>query len=83
LKHEKIFEAACIGVKREDGSETIKLYVSLMPSETLTDAEVIEYCRLHLTAYKIPKIVEFIGEIPKSNVGKILRRQLREEDGHS
>lgn len=83
LKHEKIFEAACVGIKSEDGSETIKLYVSLMPGEILTDAEVIEYCRLHLTAYKIPKIVEFIGEIPKSNVGKILRRQLREEDGHS
>jgi long-chain acyl-CoA synthetase len=78
LKHENIFEAACVGIQNKDGSESIKLFVSLKPGEVMTNDEIIEYCRSQLTAYKVPKIIEFIEEIPKSNVGKVLRRELRE-----
>ncbi len=83
LKHEKIFEAACVGIQNKDGSESIKLFLSLKPGEVLTDDEIIEYCRSQLTAYKVPKMIEFIEEIPKSNVGKILRRELRERVNHA
>ena len=83
MTHEKIFEAGCVGITDEDGSEAIKLFVSIVPGETLIVEDVIEHCREQLTGYKIPKIVEFIKEIPKSNVGKILRRQLREGVNHA
>ena len=83
LKHEKIFEAACVGIQNKDGSESIKLFLSLKPGEVLTNDEIIEYCRSQLTAYKVPKMIEFIEEIPKSNVGKILRRELRERVNHA
>jgi len=83
MTHNKIFEAGCVGITNEEGSEAIKLFVSIMPGEMLTVEEVIEHCRNQLTGYKIPKIVEFIDEIPKSNVGKILRRQLRERASHA
>ena len=68
---------------RRKETEAIKLFVSIVPGETLIVEDVIEHCREQLTGYKIPKIVEFIKEIPKSNVGKILRRQLREGVNHA
>ena len=78
MMHEKIFEAGCIGIKNnDDGTESIKLFVSLLPGETLTIQEIQEHCKKNLTGYKVPKNIEFIEEIPKSNVGKILRRELR------
>ena len=58
--------------------ENIKLFISTVPGEFLSIEEVIEHCKKNLTGYKIPKFIEFIDEIPKSNVGKILRRKLRE-----
>ena len=78
MLNEKIFEAGCIGIQDKDGNENIKLFISTAPGEVLTSTEVIEHCKKYLTGYKIPKFVEFIDEIPKSNVGKILRRKLRE-----
>ena len=78
MLNEKIFEAGCIGIQDKDGNENIKLFISTVPGEELTSTEVIEHCKKYLTGYKIPKFVEFIDEIPKSNVGKILRRKLRE-----
>jgi long-chain acyl-CoA synthetase len=48
------------------------------PGETLTEEEIMAFCRERLTAYKVPKLVEFMAELPKSTVGKVLRRKLRE-----
>ena len=79
MKHEKVFEAGCIGVKGDDDQEVVKLFVSLNEGETLTKEEMTKYCRENLTAYKVPKLLEIVDEIPKSNVGKILRRELREK----
>ena len=78
MMNESIFEAGCIGIKDKEGSEKIKLFISKNPEVNLTTQEVIEHCKKYLTGYKIPEIIEFIDEIPKSNVGKILRRKLRE-----
>lgn len=80
MMHEKIFEAGCIGISNNDGTESIKIFVSLIPGETLTIQDIQEHCKKYLTGYKVPKNIEFISEIPKSNVGKILRRELREKE---
>ncbi len=78
MKHPQILEAAAIGIPDERSGELVKLYI--VPKDpNLTAAEVIEYCRHSLTAYKVPKIVEFRNELPKTNVGKILRKNLRAE----
>ena len=78
--HPKILEACTIGVKDEYRGETVKAYVVTKSGETLTKEEVIEFCRKNLAAYKVPKIVEFIDELPKTAVGKILRRKLKERE---
>ena len=78
MMNDKINEAGCIGIKDKDGNENIKLFVSKIPQSKLSTNEVLDHCKKYLTGYKIPKFVEFIDEIPKSNVGKILRRKLRE-----
>ena len=78
MKHEKVLEAGCIGVVGDEGQEVVKLFVSLNDGATLTKDELMQFCRQNLTAYKVPKLLEFVNEIPKSNVGKILRRELRE-----
>ncbi len=73
---DKVIEVGVIGVPSKSGNERIKACIVARDS-TLTSEEVIAYCRQHLTAYKIPKIVEFYSELPKTNVGKVLRRMLR------
>ena len=80
MMNDKIFEAGCIGIKNSDGNETIKLFISKVPEKNITIDEVIDHCKKYLTSYKIPKFVEFVDEIPKSNVGKLLRRELRKRD---
>ena len=80
FSHPKIIEACCIGVPDEYRGETVKAYIVVQPGETLTKEEIISYCKEKLTAYKIPKEIEFIDELPKSAIGKILRRELREID---
>ena len=78
--HENILEAAAIGVKDEHSGEVVHLYVVKTPADaTLTEKDVIAFCRESLAAYKVPKKVFFKTELPKSNVGKILRRKVREE----
>ena len=62
-----------------NGQELVKLFVSVVEGETITKEEILEHCRNNLTAYKVPKLLEIVDEIPKSNVGKILRRELREK----
>jgi len=76
--HPDIVECAAIGIESDQTGEAIKLFaVSSDPS--LTDQALIEFCRHELTGYKIPKIIEFRDELPKSPVGKILRRALRQQ----
>ncbi len=77
VKHPKVLEAAAIGIPNEKSGEIVKLFV-VKKDPSLTEKEVIEFCRTELTGYKIPKEVEFKEDLPKSNVGKILRRKLRE-----
>jgi long-chain acyl-CoA synthetase len=73
-----VLEAACIGVPDEKSSEAVKVFVVPEPGRELGAEEVRRWCRDHLTAYKVPKHVEFRDELPKTAVGKILRRELRE-----
>src|SRR5690606_2371871 len=77
--HPKVLEVAAVGVKDSNGNEKVKVFV-VKKEEDLTEAEVIEFSRQKLTAYKVPKLVEFRKELPKSNVGKILRKILRDEE---
>ena len=58
--------------------ETVKAFIVVKEGESLTEEEVVKYCKENLAAYKVPKLIEFVDELPKSVVGKILRRKLRE-----
>lgn len=78
--HPKVLEAAVAGVPDPYRGETVKAYIVLKEGEQATAEEIIEFCRQHLAPYKVPKIVEFRSELPKSQVGKILRRVLVEEE---
>jgi long-chain acyl-CoA synthetase len=73
-----VLECACIGVPDEKSGEAVKLFVVKMPNATLTAEALLAYCRKEMTAYKTPKTIQFIDALPKSNVGKILRRELRD-----
>ena len=74
--NDNILEAAAIGVPHESSGETVKIFV--VKKGEISKEEIVAHCREHLTAYKIPRIIEFRDELPKSNVGKILRRELRD-----
>lgn len=78
VAHPKVLEAAAIGIPDEKSGEAVKLFV-VKKDASLKEDELIEYCRQNLTGYKVPKSVEFRTELPKTNVGKILRRELRDE----
>jgi long-chain acyl-CoA synthetase len=73
-----VIECACVGVADDKTGEAVKLFVVRAANATLTTEDLIAHCRKEMTAYKTPKIVEFRDALPKSNVGKILRRELRE-----
>ncbi|HDL2952099.1 TPA: long-chain-fatty-acid--CoA ligase, partial [Mannheimia haemolytica] len=75
----KVNEVVAIGVPSEASGESIKIFVT-KKDESLTRDELRTYCRQFLTGYKIPRDIEFRDELPKSNVGKILRRVLRDEE---
>ncbi len=76
MSHEGVLEAAAIGVPHEACGEAVKLFV-VRKDPNLTESELKKHCRENLTNYKVPKLVEFRDELPKTNVGKILRRELR------
>ncbi|RUR33947.1 long-chain fatty acid--CoA ligase [Vreelandella andesensis] len=77
--HPDVLESAAVGVPDEDAGEAIKLFVVTKNSEL--DAETLrKWCKKELTGYKVPKYVEFRDELPKTNVGKVLRRQLRDQE---
>ena len=73
-----VLECACIGVPDEHSGEAVKLFVVRKDPE-LTKEQLIAFCKEQFTAYKKPKYIEFRNELPKSNVGKILRRELRDD----
>ena len=78
MQHPKVREAAAIGVPSDLSGEAVKICI-VKKDPTLTKDELIAHCRRHLTGYKVPKIVEFRDDLPKTNVGKILRRALRDK----
>lgn len=76
--HPKVLEAAAIGIPDEKSGEVVKIFV-VKKDDSLTEDELMKYCREQLTSYKVPKSIEFRKELPKTNVGKILRKDLRAE----
>ncbi|KHD08144.1 hypothetical protein PN36_20970 [Candidatus Thiomargarita nelsonii] len=77
--HPEIFEAACVGVPSEKTGETVKAFVVLTQNSNLTEKEIIAFSAQSLTGYKLPSMVKIVEDLPKNNVGKILRRELREK----
>lgn len=75
--NDKVLEVGAIGIPSESSGEVVKLFV-VKKDPSLTEEELIAYCKENLTGYKVPKAISFIDELPKSNVGKILRRELRD-----
>lgn len=76
--HPKVLEAAAIGIPDEKSGEVVKIFV-VKKDDSLTQDELMKFCREQLTSYKVPKSIEFRKELPKTNVGKILRKDLRAE----
>jgi long-chain acyl-CoA synthetase len=76
--HPGVLEVACVGVPDQHSGEAVKLYV-VRKDKGLTKDELMVYCKDQLTGYKRPKYIEFRDSLPKTNVGKILRRELRDE----
>ncbi|WP_127346945.1 long-chain-fatty-acid--CoA ligase FadD [Pseudidiomarina mangrovi] len=79
VSHPKVLEVAAVGVPHDSSGEAVKVFV-VRKDNSLTEKELIEYARENLTGYKVPKFVEFREDLPKTNVGKILRRELRDEE---
>jgi long-chain acyl-CoA synthetase len=82
-EHPKILEACAVGIPHPKRGESIKAFVVLKQGQTMTEQEVIDYCAERLAKYKLPVAVEFREELPKSNVGKILRKDLRKQQEYS
>jgi long-chain acyl-CoA synthetase len=80
LMHPKIREAVVAGVPDAYRGETVKAFVVLKPGESAAEEEIVEFCRLHLAPFKVPRKVDFRGKLPKTMVGKYLRRVLVEEE---
>jgi long-chain acyl-CoA synthetase len=80
FQHPKVAEAVSLGVKDKYRGETVKAFVVLKEGESCTAEEIIAFCKEKLAPYKVPKLVEFRESIPKSAIGKILRKVLRDEE---
>jgi long-chain acyl-CoA synthetase len=76
----KVKEVVAVGIPDERWGEAVKVYIVLRDGESATEQEIIDYCQGRMARYKVPKFVEFRGELPKTLVGKILRRQLLQEE---
>ena len=79
-QHPKVREVVAVGVPDEHWGEAVKVYIVLREGETATAEEIIDFCRTRMARYKVPKLVEFRSELPRTLVGKVLRRQLLEEE---
>jgi long-chain acyl-CoA synthetase len=80
FEHPKVQEACAVGIQHEYRGETVKAFVVVRPGESLTEEDLDAYCRERLAAYKVPRLYEFRDELPKSAIGKVLRRELREQE---
>ena len=78
--HPKVAIAAVVGVPDAKSGESVKAFIQLKPGETCTEEELREFCKTNMAGYKRPKMIEFRDTIPVSNVGKVLRRVLRDEE---
>jgi len=76
--HPKVLEACCVGISDSYRGESLRAFVVVREGETLSSDEVIAFCKERLAAYKVPREVVFLDELPKTVVGKILRRELRD-----
>lgn len=79
VSHPDISECAVIGVTDGHSGETVKAYIVLEQGSQYNEEKLIEYCRGHLAAYKVPKIYEIVDTLPKNNIGKVLRKDLRDD----
>ncbi len=82
-EHPAVLEGGCIGVPDEHSGEAVKIFVVLRAGFSLTAEELREHCRQRLTSYKVPKHIEFRSELPKTNVGKVLRRELARQEAEA
>jgi long-chain acyl-CoA synthetase len=80
FQHPKVKEAVAVGIPDPRWGEAVKVYIVLRDGETATEQEILEYCHARMARYKVPKFVEFRRELPRTLVGKVLRRQLLEEE---
>jgi long-chain acyl-CoA synthetase len=78
--HPKVKEACVVGIPQDMRGEKIKAFVVLKEGVSATATELLEYCRQRLAKFKVPKLVEFRAELPKTLIGKVLRRKLLEEE---
>jgi long-chain acyl-CoA synthetase len=79
-EHPKVKEAAAVGIPVKDKGERVKAYIVLKEGESATEEEIVEFCRENMARYKVPRYVEFRDDLPKTTVGKVLRRVLLEEE---
>jgi len=79
-EHPKVMEASAIGIPHPSRGEQVKVFVVLNEGETVTEEELLEYCKDKLATYKLPTMIEFRKELPKTNVGKILKKDLKAEE---
>lgn len=80
FQHPKVLDAIAVGIPHDYRGETIKAFIVLKPGETATAEDIVDFCKERLAIYKIPKEVEFRDELPKSAIGKVLRKILRDEE---
>jgi long-chain acyl-CoA synthetase len=80
FQHPKVQEAVSVGIADKYRGETVKAYIVLKPGQKATEGEIINFCKEKLAAYKVPKTIEFRDSIPKSAIGKVLRKVLRAEE---
>jgi long-chain acyl-CoA synthetase len=78
--HDAVREVAVVGVPDEYRGETVKAFVSLKPGESVSEDSLISFCKERMAAYKYPRQIEFVEDLPKTASGKILRRELRDKE---
>jgi long-chain acyl-CoA synthetase len=83
FRHPAVLEASVVGVQSDYRGETVKAFIVPRVGMSVTEMDIIGFCKDELAAYKVPKLVEFVDQLPKSLIGKVLRRELRELDRQS